>query len=95
MATSLSALASGQGDHHHTEEMSEHTQSMMAVKESVPEEYQIMERVPIFALRGIFAKGERTVFTELQRLPRRERGWTWPCGGGVESFTSQLPGDAA
>jgi hypothetical protein len=43
----LPAQGSGSGDHHHDEGMSEHMQSMMAVKESIPEEYQIMERTPI------------------------------------------------
>ena len=41
------ALAAGSGDHHHGEESSGHMQSMMAVKESIPDEYQIMERTPI------------------------------------------------
>lgn len=39
-------LATGSGHHHH-DEVSEHMQSMMAVKESIPDEYQIMERTPI------------------------------------------------
>jgi hypothetical protein len=30
-------LATGSGQHHHDEEMSEHMQSMMAVKESIPD----------------------------------------------------------
>lgn len=41
-------LATGSGHRHNGEEMSEHMHSMMAVKESVPDEYQIMERTPIF-----------------------------------------------
>jgi mono/diheme cytochrome c family protein len=40
-------LATGSGHKHHDKEMSEHMQSMMAVKESIPDEYQIMERTPI------------------------------------------------
>ena len=40
-------LATGSRDHHHDKEMSGHMQSMMAVKESIPGEYQIMERTPI------------------------------------------------
>jgi cytochrome c553 len=58
IATSLSALASGQGHHHHTEETSEHMQSMMAVKKEIPEEYQIMERVPILPTEGSLQKGK-------------------------------------
>lgn len=41
------ALATGTGLHHHGNQMSVHMQSMMAVKESIPDEYQIMERTPI------------------------------------------------
>ena len=44
--SAIPVLATGSG-HHHDKEMSEHMQSMMAVKESIPDEYQIMERTPI------------------------------------------------
>ena len=47
IATSITALASGKGHHHPEDEMSEHMKSMQAVKEGIPEEYQIMERSPI------------------------------------------------
>lgn len=47
MIAGTSVLASGKGHHHPDEGMSEHMQSMMAAKDSVPEEYQIMERTPI------------------------------------------------
>ncbi len=43
----LPAQGRGSGHHHHDDEMSEHMQSMMTVKESIPDEYQIMERTPI------------------------------------------------
>lgn len=46
--TSIPVLASGKGHHHPDEIMSEHMQSMLAVKEAVPEEYRIMERTPVF-----------------------------------------------
>ncbi len=47
IATSITALASGKGHQHPEDEMSEHMKSMQAVKEGIPEEYQIMERTPI------------------------------------------------
>lgn len=47
MIADTSAMASGKGHHHPEDEMSEHMKSMQAVKEGVPEEYQVMERTPI------------------------------------------------
>jgi len=73
MATSLSALASGQGDHHHTEKMSEHTQSMLAVKESIPEEYQIMERVPVLPTEESLQKGKK-LFSQNCSVCHGEKG---------------------
>ncbi len=46
IVTSTFVLANGKG-HHPEKKMSEHMQSMMAAKEGVPEEYQIMERTPV------------------------------------------------
>ncbi len=73
MATSLSALASGQGDHHHTGEMSEHTQSMLAVKESIPDEYQIMERVPVLPTEESLQKGKE-LFSQNCSVCHGEKG---------------------
>lgn len=39
------AIAGGEGHHHHEE--SGHMQSMMAVKELIPEEYTVMDRTPV------------------------------------------------
>ena len=52
-------LASGSGHHHHNEETSEHTQSMLAVKESIPDEYQIMERTPILPSEESLQQGRK------------------------------------
>lgn len=46
IATSSSTLALGK-THHHERQMSAHMQSMLEVKEGVPEAYRIMERTPI------------------------------------------------
>ena len=40
-------LANGKGDHNHDHGMSDHMQAMYALKNKVPEDYQIMERTPI------------------------------------------------
>jgi cytochrome c553 len=73
MATSLSALASGQGHHHHSEETSEHTKSMLVLKESVPEEYQIMERVPVFPSEESLQKGKE-LFSQNCSVCHGEKG---------------------
>lgn len=52
-------LASGIGHHHHNEESSEHTQSMLAVKESIPDEYKIMERIPILPSEESLQQGHK------------------------------------
>lgn len=44
----VSGWASGTG-HHHDEKMTDHMQSMMSAKKNIPEEYRIMERIPIVA----------------------------------------------
>lgn len=53
------ALATGSGHHHHDEEAPDHMQSMMAVKESIPEEYLIMERTPILPSEESLQKGQK------------------------------------
>ena len=53
------ALATGGGHHLHGEELSDHMQSMMAVKESIPDEYQIMERTPILPSEESLQQGRK------------------------------------
>ena len=45
--SAIPALATGTGLNHHGNQMSVPMQQMMAVKENIPDEYQIMERTPI------------------------------------------------
>lgn len=51
-------LASGSGHHHHDQEAPDHMQSMMAVKEAIPDEYLIMERSPILPSEESLQKGQ-------------------------------------
>jgi len=48
LASATSVLASGSGHHHHDGETSAHMQSMLAVKNDIPDEYRIMERTPLY-----------------------------------------------
>ncbi len=52
-------LATGSGHHHHEEGTSDHMQSMMAVKEAIPDEYQIMERTPILPSEESLQQGRK------------------------------------
>lgn len=52
-------LATGSGHHHHDDDKSGHMQSMMAVKEDIPDEYQIMERTPIHPSEESLQQGRR------------------------------------
>lgn len=52
-------LATGSGHRHNDEEMSEHMHSMMAVKESIHDEYRIMERTPIFPSEKSLQQGSK------------------------------------
>ena len=45
----VSGWSSGTEEHHHDGEMTDHMQSMQSAKNSIPEEYRIMERTPIVA----------------------------------------------
>jgi len=58
IATSQSAFAHGK-THQPEGEMSEHMQSMLAVKEGVPEEYRIMERTPITPAEKSLQQGQK------------------------------------
>lgn len=58
ITTSISVMASGDGHHHHEEEMSDHMKLMLEVKDGVPEDYQIMERVPILPTEESLQKGK-------------------------------------
>ena len=51
-------MASGDGHHQHDEKMSAHMKSMLEVKDGVPEDYQIMERVPIVPTEESLQKGK-------------------------------------
>lgn len=51
-------LAAGSG-HHHDEETPDHMQSMMAVKEEIPDEYSIMERTPILPSEESLQQGQK------------------------------------
>ena len=53
------ALATGSGHHHHGEESSNHMQSMLDVKKSIPAEYQVMERTPIHPTEESLLEGRK------------------------------------
>jgi mono/diheme cytochrome c family protein len=53
-----SALAHGKEEHPGKTKMDQHMQSMLAVKEKVPEEYRIMERTPITPDEQSLARGK-------------------------------------
>ncbi len=59
IGTATTALASGSGHHHHDDESSEHKQSMLAVKKSIPAEYQVMERTPIHPTEESLQQGRK------------------------------------
>ena len=52
-------FASGSGHHHHDEAMPDHMQSMLAVKEAIPDEYLIMERTPILPSEESLQQGQK------------------------------------
>ena len=52
-------LANGKGQHHPDEGTSKHVQSMMAVKDGIPEEYRIMERTPIVPSEESLQQGSK------------------------------------
>ena len=54
-----SAFASGTGHHHHSAESSDHMKSMMALKESIPDEYQVMERTPVHPTEESLNQGQQ------------------------------------
>lgn len=58
IATGSSVLAH-EGTLHPDGRMSEHMQSMLAVKKKIPEEYRIMERTPIFPAEESLRQGEK------------------------------------
>ncbi len=73
VTTSISAMASGDGQHHHEEEMSDHMKSMLEVKGEIPKDYQIMERVPIFPTEESLQKG-KALFVQNCSICHGERG---------------------
>ena len=59
IATSHTVLANGKEQHGTDGGMSEHMQSMQDLKESIPEEYRIMERTPILSDEESLRQGRK------------------------------------
>jgi len=73
ITTGISAMASGDGNHHHDEKMSAHMKSMLEVKDGVPKDYQIMERTPILPTEESLQKG-KALFAQNCSVCHGERG---------------------
>lgn len=78
-------LANGKEHHHADEVMSDHMQSMQALKESIPDEYKIMQRTPILPDEESLQRGGKLFSVNCSVCHGEKGDGTGPAAAGLET----------